>query len=510
MTTSSASRASAAGSVEGNSAEKPQPRMSRHKHNLITSNGRLVSPGRMRASKSDSSLSIPSLFSPSSEPEEPLPIAMMTTTQGGGGSRRAASAASTRTSSSSTAAVVETRYEAALRIRAASAGAAASSRRAAAAAARAEGAGGGWREARTSTTTAFSSSSKSSSGGSRRSSSSGGGGWREATSLWHAAVAVIGANDGGRLALWQALTEKDRTRSEGEGARWHRTAPKEAKEICEVLYDELRMQLAKVPPPAIDHTLVKRLFEAFSHFMINREGGRELLLPLLHVASQHAKLSKEEERELINKNCFADGNVAKRRWGNISALKSRITASNGGDPPPQEESQNANPIRNALATRLLGGKGFAGTVGQLLRSNSSSSSAQDAVIATPPPPMAPPSEASSTATAMSSLSTSSVRFDVSAAHQRLHNVPVPHDVVAARRGEPYYHKPTIDETPAQPVPKKTYTPATEEVRGKRRVGFTKYLDVPNGPQRTWSATRPWSEDTTTNKAINFFDEGEVD
>ena len=157
-----------------------------------------------------------------------------------------------------------------------------------------------------------------------------------------------------------------------------------------MLYDELRMQLAKVPPPSIDHTLVKRLFEACSHFMINREGGRELLLPLLHVASQHAKLSKEEERELINKNCFADGNVAKRRWV-ISQRSNRASL---------QVMAATRHLRKTVRMRIQSGmpslrgfwegKGFAGTVGQLLRSNSSSSSAQDAVIATPPPPMAPP------------------------------------------------------------------------------------------------------------------------
>ena len=70
-------------------------------------------------------------------------------------------------------------------------------------------------------------------------------------------------------------------------------------------------------------------------------------------------------------------------------------------------------------------------------------------------------------------------------------------------------KPTIDETPAQPVPKKTYTPATEEVRGKRRLASQSTSMCRMGRSVRGRRPRPWSEDTT-NKAINFFDEGEVD
>ena len=124
---------------------------------------------------------------------------------------------------------------------------------------------------------------------------------RQGGSLWHDAVAAISANDGGRLQLWQALQHKASHREESEGARWLREAPEQATEVCEVLFDELREAFNASPPPAVAYGLIKKLFAACSSHMINREGGRELLLPLLHVAAEHAGVSKEDTRSLMNR-----------------------------------------------------------------------------------------------------------------------------------------------------------------------------------------------------------------
>ena len=124
---------------------------------------------------------------------------------------------------------------------------------------------------------------------------------RQGGSLWHEAVAAISASDGGRLQMWQALQHKASHREESEGARWLREAPEQAKEMCEVLFEELQEAFNTSPPPAVGYPLIKKLFAACSSHMINREGGRELLLPLLHVAAEHAGLSKEETRSLMNR-----------------------------------------------------------------------------------------------------------------------------------------------------------------------------------------------------------------
>lgn len=143
--------------------------------------------------------------------------------------------------------------------------------------------------------------------------------------MWQLAAAKIGASDGGRLALWRALHEKHRSRLGSEGARWVREAAKEAEDVCSVLFDALSAAFEERPPLGIGAPLVERLFEACSSTMINREGGRELLLPLLHVAAAQAHVSREEERGLVNAHAFPDGNAARQRWSSLS-LATRLAA----------------------------------------------------------------------------------------------------------------------------------------------------------------------------------------
>ena len=171
-----------------------------------------------------------------------------------------------------------------------------------------------------------------------------------AGSLWHEAVDAVNASDGGRLHLWQALQHKAKHREGSEGARWLAKAPNESAELCAVLFDELRGLFDASPPLPIGYQLVEQLFIACSGHMINREGGRELLLPLFQVCSEHACLTPEELRLLMNKHCFPEGMQAKRRWNNLS-LASRLAKPSGGS---ERGSRNSTEPTNGsvMASRL--------------------------------------------------------------------------------------------------------------------------------------------------------------
>ena len=129
--------------------------------------------------------------------------------------------------------------------------------------------------------------------------------------LWDEAAVEISRRDGGGLGLWQAMRDKAANRGPTEGARWLRAAPKESSEIVEGLFDDLRALLGTRPAPAVRELgTVERLFQAASHTMINREGGRELLLPLLRVAAAYAGLPEDQTRRLVVEYAFATiGNV---------------------------------------------------------------------------------------------------------------------------------------------------------------------------------------------------------
>ena len=116
--------------------------------------------------------------------------------------------------------------------------------------------------------------------------------------FWRQASCAIGGTDGGALQLWQALSAKAQHRDESEGARWLREDPDEAAEVVASLFDELRSALAEEPTPPVALPLVERLFERTSSVMISREGGRELLLPLLRIAAEHAAMLAEDLRRL--------------------------------------------------------------------------------------------------------------------------------------------------------------------------------------------------------------------
>ena len=64
-----------------------------------------------------------------------------------------------------------------------------------------------------------------------------------------------------------------------------------------LLFDELR-SLLEGSEMAVGLELVECLFKLCSPLMLGREGARELLLPMLRVAADHAAIGAEEARRL--------------------------------------------------------------------------------------------------------------------------------------------------------------------------------------------------------------------
>ena len=263
-----------------------------------------------------------------------------------------------------------------------------------------------------------------------------------APSMWHAAVARVEASDGGRLRLWRALREKARSRSGSEGARWVREAPVEAEDVCSVLFDELGRACDEAPPPPIARPLVERLFEACSSTMINREGGRELLLPLLKVAATHAGLPRDELRALVNLHAFPDGNGAKRRWGGLS-LATRLAARPTATGTMADGGQSAvslAAIARAATERDLTERMLATpTPSEPVAADAETSERRETTEA-PRAPLSPPSEASPAAAALPPPRCGEGAAQPSAAAPRsrwslVQAAIVPSVVVAARRGE---------------------------------------------------------------------------
>ena len=284
-------------------------------------------------------------------------------------------------------------------------------------------------------------------------------------------MAAISGRDGGRMKLWQALQDKSRNRRAREGARWVTEAPAEAEEICSALFDELRMLFARQPPPAIDHALVSSLFASVSHLMVNREGGKELLLPLLHVACEHAGLEHDQMRALHDEFCYvADPSRAKRRWGALNLARQARSLSAGA----QREGPSGEPS-TSVARRPAGIAGIAFQA-KMAKSRSrmdlamGDSSATGSNLASAP--VAEHAEAAAAAEEAASRRAAPARP----------TVIDPGMVVAARRGQAAFHK--------------AYrTPNTEIQRARN----TK----PPARARPWSAAYAHGN---TNKAIDFDNE----
>lgn len=315
--------------------------------------------------------------------------------------------------------------------------------------------------------------------GSRRSSSS----WTPpaAPSLWQQAAAAIGASDGGRLRLWQAMQDKGRARKAGEGARWVREAPEESATVCNALFDEVRVQLARQPPPRIDHDLVTKLFAATSHLMVTQEGGRELLLPLLHVACEHASLSLDQIRNLHTEYCYAaDPSGARRRWGALS-LAARGSLSLARSARELASASDAAPASLAAVAKVAAGS--KADAKALPRGRSIHQAAER--IAQPPPAESPaasrPVVAPDRTTPSVDLGTvaASIGFATKMLKGQRPTVINPGLVVAARRGEVAFH-----------------TPATEVLRVKHDSS----KDQAAKRMRPWSAAQ-----LMPSKAIDFDD-----
>ena len=111
--------------------------------------------------------------------------------------------------------------------------------------------------------------------------------------LWHLASEQISSTDGGSLGLWQALKEKAAGRKGLPAA----LDPEDAIGLLQDLFDTLRELLEDARMP-VGGELVECLFKACAVHMLNLDGARELLLPMLRVAAEHANISSEEARRL--------------------------------------------------------------------------------------------------------------------------------------------------------------------------------------------------------------------
>ena len=171
--------------------------------------------------------------------------------------------------------------------------------------------------------------------------------------FWREASRLIGGADGGALRLWQALHAKtERREAKGEGARWLREAPDEAAEVVEQLFDALRQALAaSEPPPPVAPPLVEELFRSLSPTMISREGGRELLLPLLRIAAEHAGVESEELRRMTVEHAFPAVAEAAEAGGLLAspALASPALASPALASPPTPATDEGVPTRPEAA-----------------------------------------------------------------------------------------------------------------------------------------------------------------
>lgn len=114
------------------------------------------------------------------------------------------------------------------------------------------------------------------------------------TSVWHDATSQVSVSDGGALQLWQALREK----AEQPVTPPPALTAEERVLILENLFVGLRQLLERSPPLRMGVPLVEELYRYCSREMIDHEGAREVLLPLLRLAAEHTAVSGEEARRL--------------------------------------------------------------------------------------------------------------------------------------------------------------------------------------------------------------------
>ena len=116
--------------------------------------------------------------------------------------------------------------------------------------------------------------------------------------LWHMAAESISESDGGSLRLWQALKERAATQKLPVGVE-----SGEAIELLDEVFDKLRVLLEEAQL-TVGAELVEEMFRQSSSHCIRREGGREILMPMLKCAAEFANIPSEEVRRMTVQYCY--------------------------------------------------------------------------------------------------------------------------------------------------------------------------------------------------------------